>query len=944
MQNENFNYILKSFSFFFYSKENHQIQQILTQANKYPIIIIDVKNSHYILCFDNNLLIVERNDLSQLSSFFIKNKNSKIYLISKQKDEFIIKLSELNDFASNIEKQTNFFNEEIQSFLSNFQLKRNRNINNEIFIFWLKIISPSISGLLIQKAHYKSNINRIYVSKNIYQKNFKGIEIKSDEYIKLLILHQGSCSIINLIYYIKTEEIFSMKKLFDPIENANLFDREYENYLKLRHPFIAHFYGTAQIRDHKGLLIEYVDGKSLKHINEMKLCNEYKLKIIFEIILIIKYVHDNGFILRDLTPDNIMIDNNNSVVLIDFDRMIRLENANDDERTKNFDSDYIAQEIIANKSFSIEADIYSLGLLIYFIFSEKSFKIEHGKKPKLNYLYFDKNFQYLKQICNQCIEINPSKRINMDEIIFLYYFEYIFTIKDIYMQDITTFIYVFSIASDLNDAIARIFLYYIYNRFKDKRSIHYLELAANQNNNSVAQMILGFLYFDGNSVPKDITKGIHYLKLSADNNLSMSQSILGNIYSNPKFNQMDAEKSFYYKNKSDNLTISQLSLGMDYLKKGNINKALFYLMKAHNQNDEHAQHLLGLIYYNGKDVPRNIKKAIYFFTVSANNGYSESQYYLGRIFYEGDEVEVDIEKSIHYFTLAAIQNHVISQIILGRIYYKTKNIKKSIYFFTAAMKQKDIESTNSLGYIYYKSGYVPVDINKAIYFFTLAAKEYNIYSLFYLSVIYLDNKYVPKDVSRAIHYLKEASSFNHSLAKNNLAMIYKKGICVDKNIHYSIELLNEGITQKNDIVCMYNLAHIYCYEPDFQDLDKAIELSVKVYKYEFDFNETLLAVLLVNKIEILSLDNIIKEIEKYEKNDYVQMAYHIYEHIKRFYIKDRSDFYFDYTMKNDLMIDSDINPVPFSEFFSHEFTNQETKITMKKNIDNSFYEGFYNQT
>ena len=165
-------------------------------------------------------------------------KIQKFYLIFEKTNDFISNYFESINFNNNIENQTEFFKEEIQSFQRNCILKKNRNGIDEILIFWLKKVYRSISGLLIQKAHYKNFFNRNSIITNFCaNKNVKEIEIKSDEYIKLLILHQGSCSIINLIYYIKTEEIFSMKELFDPIENANLFDREYVNYLKLRHPF-----------------------------------------------------------------------------------------------------------------------------------------------------------------------------------------------------------------------------------------------------------------------------------------------------------------------------------------------------------------------------------------------------------------------------------------------------------------------------------------------------------------------------------------------------------------------------------------------------------------------------------------------------------------------------------------------------------------------------------
>lgn len=52
---------------------------------------------------------------------------------------------------------------------------------------------------------------------------------------------------------------------------------------------------------------------------------EDKFTIIFELIMIINYFHKNGFIYRDLRPNNIIIDENkNAFFFFDFDQMITI--------------------------------------------------------------------------------------------------------------------------------------------------------------------------------------------------------------------------------------------------------------------------------------------------------------------------------------------------------------------------------------------------------------------------------------------------------------------------------------------------------------------------------------------------------------------------------------------------------------------------------------------
>lgn len=86
--------------------------------------------------------------------------------------------------------------------------------------------------------------------------------------------------------------------------------------------------------------------------------------IIIELMFIIDYLHQNEFIYRDLKPDNIMIDNNKTAVLIDFDRMIKFDDASN-VKTTIFTS-YTAPEVNELKFFE-KCDIYSLGKIIKYL-------------------------------------------------------------------------------------------------------------------------------------------------------------------------------------------------------------------------------------------------------------------------------------------------------------------------------------------------------------------------------------------------------------------------------------------------------------------------------------------------------------------------------------------------------------------------------------------------
>ena len=113
-----------------------------------------------------------------------------------------------------------------------------------------------------------------------------------------------------------------------------------------------------------------------------------------------------------------------------------------------------------------------------------------------------------------------------------------------------------------------------------------------------------------------------------------------------------------------------------------------------------------------------------------------------------------------------------------------------------------------------------------------------------------DGNHVKQDINEAIKYYKEASNLNNVYAKNNLGVIYKKGFdtVIEKNLGGAIEYFQEGIHQKNDIICMYNLAHKYFYdEPNENSLDQSIDLLIKSSNHYLPYSIGLLCLAIIKK-------------------------------------------------------------------------------------------------
>jgi TPR repeat protein len=81
-----------------------------------------------------------------------------------------------------------------------------------------------------------------------------------------------------------------------------------------------------------------------------------------------------------------------------------------------------------------------------------------------------------------------------------------------------------------------------------------------------------------------------------------------------------------------------------------------------------AEHLLGLMYYMGRGVPRDYKQAMVWHRKAALQGKADAQYVLGAMYYTGNAVPQDQKEAVGWFRKAAEQGHADAQQALGLMY------------------------------------------------------------------------------------------------------------------------------------------------------------------------------------------------------------------------------------------------------------------------------------
>ncbi|HSG27668.1 MAG TPA: serine/threonine-protein kinase, partial [Candidatus Krumholzibacterium sp.] len=102
------------------------------------------------------------------------------------------------------------------------------------------------------------------------------------------------------------------EKRFDERAKTRLL-REAEILSKLEHPNICRLYDFIETEDADVLVLELIKGKSLNKVKIEELSRSEKLRIAVQIGEVLSDAHARSVVHRDLTPENVMIDDRDQV-------------------------------------------------------------------------------------------------------------------------------------------------------------------------------------------------------------------------------------------------------------------------------------------------------------------------------------------------------------------------------------------------------------------------------------------------------------------------------------------------------------------------------------------------------------------------------------------------------------------------------------------------------
>jgi serine/threonine protein kinase len=141
---------------------------------------------------------------------------------------------------------------------------------------------------------------------------------------------------------------------------------------QVSHPNVCRVYDIGEIDGQLFLSMEFIKGEELSSLLRRigRLPSDKAIEIARQICAGLAAAHNRGVLHRDLKPANVMIDEQGNARLTDFGIAALAEETRNEEHRAGTPA-YMSPEQLAGEELTTRSDIYSLGLVLYEVFTGK---------------------------------------------------------------------------------------------------------------------------------------------------------------------------------------------------------------------------------------------------------------------------------------------------------------------------------------------------------------------------------------------------------------------------------------------------------------------------------------------------------------------------------------------------------------------------------------------
>jgi|HubBroStandDraft_6_1064221.scaffolds.fasta_scaffold02277_6 serine/threonine protein kinase len=214
---------------------------------------------------------------------------------------------------------------------------------------------------------------------------------------------------------------FLPKSLARNEEALARFTREVRMARQVSHPNVCRVFDIGEAEGQTFLTMEFVDGEDMSSLMRRigRLPGDKALEIARQVCAGLAAAHEHGIIHRDLKPANIMLDGRGRARITDFGLAgIATEMKGEDARAGT--PAYMSPEQFSGGEVTAKSDLYSLGLLMYEIFTGKKpyeaatyaemARLREKSAPIAPSAHLKDIDPLVERVMLRCLEKNPAKR------------------------------------------------------------------------------------------------------------------------------------------------------------------------------------------------------------------------------------------------------------------------------------------------------------------------------------------------------------------------------------------------------------------------------------------------------------------------------------------------------------------------------------------------------
>ncbi|HZH35153.1 MAG TPA: serine/threonine-protein kinase, partial [Pyrinomonadaceae bacterium] len=271
----------------------------------------------------------------------------------------------------------------------------------------------------------KKTLMANHTTGNLQVGKFVAGTVLANRYRIIGLLGKGGMGEVFKAEDIKLNQTVALKFLPDKLEKdssaLSRFHSEVRVARQVSHPNVCRVFDIGEIENRHFLSMEFIDGDDLSSLLRRigRLPSDKAIEISRQLCFGLAAIHEAGILHRDLKPANVIIDSKGKARITDFGIAgVEAEIAGDELRVGT--PAYMSPEQITGKEVTTKSDIYSLGLLLYEIFTGKqTFQADsiNDLLQKQQTTAPTNPSEVLKDIdpivertILQCLEKNPSER------------------------------------------------------------------------------------------------------------------------------------------------------------------------------------------------------------------------------------------------------------------------------------------------------------------------------------------------------------------------------------------------------------------------------------------------------------------------------------------------------------------------------------------------------